>query len=97
MVTRARPKTVSYNTAPRYTLQGIATKWLWHNGLAYCVQAAPDLIIRQVVKDRVKEAMVKQVLRKHHLDIVDRWYVLCECNITLYASQEEAQHVRIAR
>lgn len=89
-----RKRTV-YTAAPRYTLREIATMWFVHNGLAYCVQSAPDLIIRKATHGMIQDAIVKEVAQKRRMDIFDRWYVLCEAKkLKLYKTREEALGVQ---
>ena len=87
MATRAP----AYTAAPRYTLREIATMWFVHQGQAYCVQSAPDGIIRQATQAMIHEPIVKDVLRKSHLDHTARWFVICEASLALYATRQEAQ------
>lgn len=91
MATRAP---VYVTAGPRYSLREIATMWFIYNSQAYCVQAAPDLIIRKAVKDRLYSDMVKEVAQKSRLDMLSRWYVLCEAEgLRLYRTREEAESV----
>ena len=74
-----------------------ATKaWFIADGQVFPVASAPASIFRAAVLDLAPQWQTSSVLASKDIDLVSRWWLLCELSSTgrpmmLYASREEAE------
>lgn len=83
---------------PAVTMSQVRTGWfLGSNGQAYKVSSCNAIALKQAVKETAKYKKSKphvdtlKVLRSSNLDESDRWFLLCEFPLRLFASRELAE------
>ena|SRR5947207_11773205 len=77
---------------PRVSFRDVATRWFVYKGVSYCVQSAPVAILREAVYEMVHDEWAHVLLKQEYLDIVERWYVICEAReLKLHKSRYEAE------
>ncbi|SRR5260370_30072048 len=74
----------------------VTKAWFLHAGQAYPVASAPASIFRAAVLDLAPQWQTSSVLASKDIDLVSRWWLLCELSragrlMTLYAGREEAE------
>ena len=78
------------------TLDEIAKAYFIHDQQIYPVASAPASIFRAAVLDLAPQWQTSSVLASKDIDLVSRWWLLCELSragrlMTLYAGREEAE------
>lgn len=79
---------------PRIAFRDVAACWFVYEGMAYGVQSVGEEVLRKAVQGMIHDERVQALLVQGCLDLVERWYILCEAKgLRLYQSRQEAEGV----
>lgn len=77
---------------PRVAFRDVASCWFVYGGRVYGVQSVEEGVLRKAVQGMIHDERVQVLLVQECLDLVERWYILCEAKgLRLYKKKEEAE------
>lgn len=77
---------------PRFSFKAFHTLWIAYKGKLYTTSSIPDILLKEMIVNKTKDERILGILEYDHLDMLQKWYVLCECKwIKLYETEQKAR------